>query len=190
MLKPEQIKEQKFGKGLFGCKTSEVDSFVQYVYRAYDELYRENSRLSEELNKANELVKESRMKIFNLENDLQKVEGTASVDSADAKKKADDIIKKAEAQAAAIIAKAKEQGEKLENTVVGKNVEEKKADTKTETKPESGSAKFFKKAVEEQTASSSDDDEIFVGEIEDSRKPDRMMIGDGEEEEDMDFEFV
>ena len=39
-------------------------------------------------------------------------------------------------------------------------------------------------------ASSDDDDEIFVGEIEDARKPDRMMIGDGEEEADMDFEFL
>ena len=35
-----------------------------------------------------------------------------------------------------------------------------------------------------------DDDEIFVGEIEDNRKPERMMIGDGEEEEEMDFEFL
>ena len=37
---------------------------------------------------------------------------------------------------------------------------------------------------------SDDDDERFVGEIEDARKPDRMMIGDGEEEEDADFEFL
>ena len=35
-----------------------------------------------------------------------------------------------------------------------------------------------------------DDDEVFVGEIEDNRKPSKVMIGDGEEEEDADFEFL
>ena len=57
---------------------------------------------------------------------------------------------------------------------------------------ESASSKFFKKADEDvHTAATSndDDDEIFVGEIEDARKPDRMMIGDGEEE-DEGFEFL
>ena len=76
-----------------------------------------------------------------------------------------------------------------------------KGDTtrKTYTKPfeepkESASSKFFKKAEETAAkpapAVEEDDDEIFVGEIEDARKPDRMMIGDGEEEEGLDFEFL
>ena len=65
---------------------------------------------------------------------------------------------------------------------------------KVEPEPakESASSKFFKKADEDvHTAATSndDDDEIFVGEIEDARKPDRMMIGDGEEE-DEGFEFL
>jgi len=61
-------------------------------------------------------------------------------------------------------------------------------------KEETASSRFFKKAAEEAPAkkpfADEDDDEIFVGEIEDARKPERMMIGDGEEEEDLDFEFL
>ena len=57
------------------------------------------------------------------------------------------------------------------------------------------SSKFFKKAEEpaKPAASSSnddDDEEIFTGEIEERAKPERMMIGDGEEDGDDDFEFM
>lgn len=60
----------------------------------------------------------------------------------------------------------------------------------TNTNKTSASSKFFKKSDEAAPATSADDEEIFVGEIEEARKSDRMMIGDGEEEEDMDFEFL
>ena len=54
----------------------------------------------------------------------------------------------------------------------------------------SATSKFFQKADEEASTVVGDDDEVFVGEIEDNRKPDRVMIGDGEEEGEGDFEFL
>ncbi len=56
----------------------------------------------------------------------------------------------------------------------------------------SATSKFFQKADEgaSNVVNSGDDDEVFVGEIEDNRKPERVMIGDGEEEGDGDFEFL
>ena len=120
---------------------------------------------------------------------------------------ADKIIKDAEATAKDIIAKAKAEAEKLGKTFVKEDVKvETKVEPKVEpvkepevkvepVKEESASSRFFKKAAEEAPAKKpfadeDDDDEIFVGEIEDARKPERMMIGDGEEEEEMDFEFL
>lgn len=210
MIQPLDIKSQSFKKGLFGYKASEVDSYVNTVYRAYDDLFKENETLTKKLNGAESSLQEARLKIFDLENQVNKIENVSTYgddDNAEAKKKADQIIKNAEAAAADIIAKAKEQSKKIEEgrTEVEEPAKEEKKpmftvkndSSKPEAKPqeekESASSRFFKKAEEAAPKASSadeDDDEIFVGEIEDARKPDRMMIGDGEEEEDLDFEFL
>ena len=60
------------------------------------------------------------------------------------------------------------------------------ADTKKEE--ESAASKFFHDA--EDTVIGGDDDDVFVGEIEDNRKSNKAMIGDGEEEGADDFEFL
>lgn len=228
MIQPLDIKSQSFKKGLFGYKTSEVDSYVNTVYRAYDDLFKENESLTKKLAGTESSLQECRLKIFDLENQVNKIENVSSYgedDNPDAKKRADQIIKNAEAAAAEIIAKAKEQAKSIEagkpapaTSTTSKDKEE-KSDTTEEapkkttfsfvqqpkqSKPnpmspkpqddvkESASSKYFKKNEEAPLTSnnSDDDDEIFVGEIEDARKPDRMMIGDGEEEEDLDFEFL
>lgn len=199
MIQPLDIKSQSFKKGLFGYKASEVDSYVNTVYKAYDELFTENESLKKKLNGTESSLQECRLKIFDLENQVNKMENVSTYEDEDSdlKKKADQIIKNAEAAAAQIIAKAKEQAGKFESTVKeafsGDKKEDDKKDVK-EDKPqesakESASSRFFKKTEETAAAQSQDDDEIFVGEIEDARKPDRMMIGDGEEE-DSDFEFL
>ena len=145
----------------------------------------------EKFDKLTKAMEETRLKVFELENQLQQAENvsTSTGESVEAQKKADQIIKNAEATAADIIAKAKAQSEKLEGTAKPK-AEAPKAEP--EPVKESASSKFFKKSDEDvHTAATNndDDDEIFVGEIEDARKPDRMMIGDGEEE-DEGFEFL
>ncbi len=205
MIQPSDIKEQKFKKGILGYKSSEVDSFVNTVYRAYDELFKENEKLADELEKVNNNLKDCRLKVFELENQVSKSENVSSYgeDEAEAKKKADKIIKNAEAAAAEIIAKAKEQSKDIESGAAKAEAPKQEAssgfkikgaaDTKKSApaKEETASSKFFQKGSESTTAKvEDDDDEIFVGEIEDARKPDRMMIGDGEEEEDLDFEFL
>lgn len=195
MIQPLDIKTQKFKKGLFGYKPIEVDGFVDSVYRAYDELFKENAELSSNLEKLNASLQENRLKMFDLENKVQKMENVSSYDdegSAEAKKKADEIIKNAEEAAAQIIAKAKAKSSELENKAEAKPEEPVKEEVKKDEPKESASSKFFKKEESSATTNvaSDDDDEIFVGEIEDARKPDRMMIGDGEEEEDADFEFL
>lgn len=195
MVQPLDIKTQKFKKGLFGYKTIDVDGFVDSVYRAYDELYKEHTEMTENLEKLNASLQESRLKLFDMENKVRELE-SGSGDSVTAKKKADDIIKNAESEAAQIIGKAAEQGKKLEETkkdapkeAVKETAKEAPKAAAADKPKESATAKFFKKD-ESAPAANDDDDEIFVGEIEDAVQRDRMMIGDGVEEEDMDFEFL
>ena len=164
--------------------------------------------MSSDYEKLTSSLQENRLKMFELENKLAEAENDAvGSNSPTAKAQADKIIKDAEATAKDIIAKAKAEAEKLGKTFVKEDVKvETKVEPKVEpvkepevkvepVKEESASSRFFKKAAEEAPAKKpfadeDDDDEIFVGEIEDARKPERMMIGDGEEEEEMDFEFL
>ena len=188
-MEPLDIKTQKFKKGLFGYNAAAVEEFQNKVYMEYEALYNENKDIAEKLAKLTSAQEESRLRIFELENEVQKLENAEDVgDTGAASKKAEDIIRNAEQQAAKIIANAKAESAKYEGAAP-------KAEPKPEPeKPkESASAKFFKKAEEAAPAPAAegeDDDEIFVGEIEDKRKPDRMMIGDGEEESEDDFEFL
>ena len=184
MLRPDDIRSTAFKKGLFGYKAADVDSFKDTVFRAYSDLSKDYEETKDKFDKLTKAMEDTRLKLFELENKLQQ-----AGESVEAKKRADQIIKNAEATAADIIAKAKAQSEKLESSAKPKAEAPK---VEPEPAKESASSKFFKKADEDvHTAATSndDDDEIFVGEIEDARKPDRMMIGDGEEE-DEGFEFL
>ena len=53
--------------------------------------------------------------------------------------------------------------------------------------PESATSKFFQESNDDIFG---DGEDVFVGEIEDNRKPSKVMIGDGEEEGSDDFEFL
>lgn len=194
MIQPIDIKTHKFKKGILGYKSADVDSFIDSVYRAYEDIFTENAKLSKDLEKLNASLQDNRLKMFEMENRLQNSENVSSYDDSEAKKKADQIIKNAEKAAADIIANAKKESAKYEEAPKPK-FEEKKPEPVKEEPKESASSRFFKKAEEEVHAAAAsadmdDDDEVFVGEIEEARKGDRMMIGDGEEEEDMDFEFL
>ena len=49
MIEPMDLRTQSFKKGLFGYKTTDVDTYVETAYRAYDEAYNENRRLKDEV---------------------------------------------------------------------------------------------------------------------------------------------
>ena len=193
MIQPTDIKTTSFKKGLFGYNKIEVDSFKDSVYKAYDDAVSENNRLSEENEKLKKAIEESRLKIFDLEKQVNESgAGDSAADSAKAKK----IIEEAQKSAADIIARAKAESERIVSGGAAdvKSEAKAKAETKAEPAKEdkaSATSKFFKEA-EEKAADvfGGDDDEVFVGEIEDNRKSNKVMIGDGEEEEDADFEFL
>lgn len=178
MIKPEDFRNTSFKKGLFGYNKGEVDTYVDTASRAYDSLYRENEKLQSEKNAIQKELEEARIKIFELESG----------------KKTTPVQEKAPEEKKTFSAKPEEKEVKAETEPA---VEEKKDDSKIEMpkKEEKASAtsKFFEHSDDAAAASSDDDDEVFVGEIEDNRKTNKVMIGDGEEEstgDDDGFEFL
>jgi DivIVA protein. len=154
MMQPVDVRTTNFGKGLFGYKKVDVDTYVETVYRAYDEAYNELEKLREENAKLNKVIEENRVKIFELENQAKA--------TAESPKKASSAASPKKETAA-----------------------------KADSKNESEASKFFNKQSDDETqVFGGDDDEVFVGEIEESRKPNKVMIGDGEEEGADDFEFL
>ncbi len=150
MMQPSDIRTT-FGKGLFGYKKADVDSHIDVVSRAYDDLFKEVNKLREENERLNKVVEENRVKIFELE-------------------------------------KLAKEEPKKDNKKSGASS---KVEATAEVKEESNASKFFKQAEEDATVFGGDDDEVFVGEIEDNRKTkSKVMIGDGEEESADDFEFL
>ena len=170
MIQPLDIKTQKFKKGLFGYKAGDVDEFINTVYRAYEEAFNENAKLKEENDKLNKVIEENRLKIYELEKQVQEVNAKAAP-------------KKEEPKKAAPKKEEPKKGAKFEDVPL------KDSGIKDGKKNDSAASKFIKQA-EETTVIGGDDDEVFVGEIEEARKPGKAMIGDGEEGEGDDFEFL
>ncbi|MBQ9871290.1 MAG: DivIVA domain-containing protein [Eubacterium sp.] len=166
MIQPLDIKTQKFKKGLFGYKPGDVDEFVSTVARAYEEAFNENAKLKEENERLNKVVGDNNLKIHELEKQLQS--STKDTPKKEAPKKEE----------------PKKGGSKFEDVPL------KDSGIKDGKKKDDSAASKFIKQAEETTVVGGDDDEVFVGEIEEARKPGKAMIGDGEEGEGDDFEFL
>lgn len=177
MMQPMDIKSQSFGTGLFGYKKADVDQYVDTVYRAYDELFTENKNLRDERDRLNKAVEEANVKVFELQS---KADGV--VDTSEAEKERDRIIAEARKEAAAILANAKENSDSIAGVGSG-------ASEKVSGDSSSATSQFFKDSSNDNIFGD-DGDDVFVGEIEDNRKPNKVMIGDGEEEGADDFEFL
>ena len=165
MLQPSDIRTRVFKKGIFGYKPADVDSFKEEVLRAYEETFSENTEMKDKLAKLNAAVEENRLKMFDLEKKLKKAE--------------EDLAEKKEELKAAKAANNK-----------GGAAPKFKPQPKAEApKAEASKAEEAPKAAAS-SSNDDDDEEIFTGEIEERAKPERMMIGDGEEDGDDDFEFM
>ena len=169
MIQPLDIKTQKFKKGLFGYKPGDVDEFVSTVARAYEEAFNENAKLKEENERLNKVVGDNNLKIHELEKQLQS--STKDTPKKEAPKKEGKE-------------EPKKDGSKFEDVPL------KDSGIKDGKKKDDSAASKFIKQAEETTVVGGDDDEVFVGEIEEARKPGKAMIGDGEEGEGDDFEFL
>lgn len=105
-LTPMDISNKEFKKGFRGYDSEEVDEFINEIIDNYEELYKENSRLKENLSRSNEKL-EHYVKIENtIQNTLLLAQNAAEQARESSQKESDMILKNANEAAKKIIDKA------------------------------------------------------------------------------------
>ncbi|ASW42663.1 DivIVA domain-containing protein [Clostridium isatidis] len=105
-LTPMDISNKEFKKGFRGYDIEEVDEFINEIIENYESLYKENSRLKENLARVNEKL-EHYIKIENtIQNTLLLAQNAAEQARENAQKESDLIIKNANETAKKILDKA------------------------------------------------------------------------------------
>jgi cell division initiation protein len=103
MLTPLDISNKEFKKAFRGYKEDEVDEFLDKVIADYERLYKENGELKDRISIDNERIESYASMEKSLQNTLLVAQTTAEEIVANARKKADMIIKEAEEQGKKII---------------------------------------------------------------------------------------
>ncbi|WP_411167944.1 DivIVA domain-containing protein [Clostridium sp. MB05] len=105
-LTPMDISNKEFKKGFRGYDSEEVDEFINEIIENYEELYKENSRLKENLSRVNEKL-EHYVKIENtIQNTLLLAQNAAEQARETSQRESDLIIKNANDVAQKVLDKA------------------------------------------------------------------------------------
>lgn len=119
MMTPLQISTQRFtsnGKG--GYRASDVDAFMQKVYKSYTKLYNDNNMLSEKLEAAAPVIEEYNKTKAAIANALISAQTVSDTKLSDAEREAQIIIDAANKNADLILSSKREEADKyyLEKT--------------------------------------------------------------------------
>ena len=105
-LTPMDISNKEFKKSFRGYDSDEVDEFINEIIENYEELYKENSRLKENLSRVNEKL-EHYVKIENtIQNTLLLAQNAAEQARDSSQKESDLIIRNANETAKRVLDKA------------------------------------------------------------------------------------
>ena len=105
-LTPMDINNKEFKKAIRGYSPEEVDEFLDDVVENYEELYKENSRLKDSLNRANEKIEYYEKLEITIQNTLLLAQNAADQAKESSEKQADLIISNANETAQRILDKA------------------------------------------------------------------------------------
>lgn len=113
MITPLDIQNKEFKKSLIGYKTKDVDSYLDYINRDYEELYRENIELKDKIGMLMDQISQYNNLEETLKNTLVIAQTTADEVTNSSRKKAELIIEKAGIDAKNRINDAKDQVENI-----------------------------------------------------------------------------
>ncbi|WZL74770.1 DivIVA domain-containing protein [Clostridiaceae bacterium 35-E11] len=113
MITPLDIQNKEFKKAMRGYKENEVDEFLDKVITDYEKLYKENIELKDKITLLNEQIEKYANLEKTLNNTLLVAQSTAEEVGANARKKAELIIKEAEMKAVKIMDDANNSVEKI-----------------------------------------------------------------------------
>ncbi|KNF08724.1 cell division initiation protein DivIVA [Gottschalkia purinilytica] len=103
MLTPLDIQNKEFSKGLRGYREAEVDSFLDEIILDYEKIYKENVELKDKISMLNDQVKHYSSLEQTLQKTLVVAQSAAEEVTANAKHKADLIVREAEENAKKVI---------------------------------------------------------------------------------------
>ncbi|MGL4655303.1 MAG: DivIVA domain-containing protein [Sarcina sp.] len=105
-LTPMEINNKEFKKAIRGYAPEEVDEFLDRIVEEYEALYKENSKLKEKLEAANEKIQHHSQIENTIQNTLILAQETAEQSKKTSQEEADRIIRKANDTAQKILDKA------------------------------------------------------------------------------------
>jgi len=115
MITPLDIEKKEFGKAVRGYKEREVEDFLNEILTDFETLYKENTKLKEEIQRSKEDTEKYQNIEETLKNTLVVAQSTAEEVKRNANNEANLILQKAENEAKMMIEKAKRETEKIEN---------------------------------------------------------------------------
>lgn len=108
VITPLDIQNKEFKKSLIGYKSKDVNSYLDYINRDYEKLYRENIELKDKIGVLTEQIKQYNNLEETLKNTLIIAQTTADEVTTSSRKKAELILEEAELDARERINEAKE----------------------------------------------------------------------------------
>ncbi|MGL4451475.1 MAG: DivIVA domain-containing protein [Sarcina sp.] len=105
-LTPMEINNKEFKKAIRGYAQEEVDEFLDRIVEEYEALYKENTKLKEKLDAANEKIEHHAQIENTIQNTLILAQETAEQSKKTSQEEADRIIRKANDTAQKILDKA------------------------------------------------------------------------------------
>ncbi len=115
MITPLDIEKKEFSKGVRGYKEREVEDFLNEILTDFESLYKENTRLKEEVQRVREEMDKYQNIEETLKNTLVVAQTTADEVRRNANKEAQLIVEKAENEGKLMVEKAKRETQKIED---------------------------------------------------------------------------
>jgi len=116
-ISPEDVRQQQFGTKFRGFNIEEVDSYLELIANELEELYRENSRLRDDLQSIRRKNEEMKQNEINFRTMIVSAQEFKEDISTKSRKEAELVIKQAEIKAGEIIAGAEQKAYSLEKRI-------------------------------------------------------------------------
>ena len=109
MITPLEIQNKEFKKSLIGYRAKDVDKYLDYINKDYEDLYRENIELKDKIGILTDQIRQYNNLEETLKDTLIIAQTTADEVTSSSRKKAELIVEEAEMDARERINEAREQ---------------------------------------------------------------------------------
>jgi cell division initiation protein len=113
LLTPVDIINKQFNKALRGYTPKDVNKFLEIVSKDYEQMFKENYELKEQIEKANQVVNQYKQIESTLHNTLVLAQQTSEEVKQNSKREAELILREARASAEALLTEARKKVDQM-----------------------------------------------------------------------------